>query len=105
MEMADEKPEKFEAGRGRRVPAGPYRALVKAELRYLDQTPLRFVELLVIGLAEIGHADQLAVSAVTPAVVRARENRRAAFVVPAHLHAAVAARVEEDMDLARPVAA
>src|SRR5260370_4102894 len=103
--IAGEIAEIFEEGRGRRVPAGPYRALVKAELRYLDQTPLRFVERLVIGLAEIWHADQLAGGAVTPAVVRAREDRRAAFVVPRHLHAAVAPRVEEDMDLARPVAA
>src|SRR6202040_3765998 len=53
----------------------------------------------------IRHTDQLAVAAVAPAVVGARENRRAALVVAAHLHAAVAARIQEDMDLARAVAA
>ena len=71
----------------------------------LDEAPSRFVELLVIGLAEIGHADQLAVGAVAPAVIGAGEDGRVALVVAAHLHAAVAAGVEEDVDLAFPVAA
>ena len=105
VEIADKIAEIFEKGRRHRVPAGPHRALVEAELRDLDQTPLRFVELLVIGLAEIWDADQFAVGAVAPAVVRAGENRRRALVVAAHLHAAVATRIEEDMDFARPVAA
>src|SRR5215831_5531990 len=38
-------------------------------------------------------------------MVGASEDGGAAFVVTAHLHAAVAAGIEEDMDLARPVAA
>ena len=79
--------------------------LVVAQLRDLDETPLRAVELRMIGLAEIGDADQLAVGAVAPAVIGAGENRGVAFVVAAHLHAAVAARIQEDVDLAGPVAA
>ena len=59
----------------------------------------------MVGLAEIGDADQLAVGTVAPAMVGAGEDRRGALVVAAHLHAAMTARIEEDMDLARPVAA
>src|ERR1700749_411537 len=52
VEIADEVAEIFENGRRHRIPASPHRALIEAQLRYLDQTPLRFVELLVVGLAE-----------------------------------------------------
>src|ERR1700730_2709841 len=105
IEIPDKIAEVLEKGRGRRVPAGPHRPLVEAELRDFDQTPLRFVELLVVGLAEIGHADQLAVGSIAPAVIGACEDRRAALVVAAHLHAAMAARIEKHMDFAGPVAA
>src|ERR1700732_778785 len=105
VEIADKIAEVLEKGRCRGVPAGPHRALVDAQLRDFDQTPLRLVELLVVGLAERGHADQLAVGSIAPAVIGAGEDRRAALVVAAPLHAAMAARIEEDMDLAGPVAA
>src|SRR5260370_1426353 len=59
----------------------------------------------MVGLAEVGNADEAAVGAVAPAMIRAGENGRVAFVVAAHLHAAVAARIEEDVHLAGAVAA
>ena len=59
----------------------------------------------MIGLAEVRHADQFAVGAVAPPVIGAGEDRRVALVVAAHLHAAMAARIEKDMDLAGAVAA
>src|SRR5215472_14421897 len=70
-----------------------------------DQAPLRLVELFVIGLAKIGHTDELAVGAVAPAVIGAGEDRGVSFVVAAYLHAAVPAGIQEDVDLARAVAA
>src|SRR5208282_1444576 len=105
IEIANKVAEIFEKGRRLGVPAGPYCALVAAQLRDLDQPPLRFVELLVIGLAEIGHADQSAVGAIAPAMIRTSEDRRIAFVIAAHLHAAVAAGIQEHVDLAGAVAA
>src|SRR5260370_38465037 len=59
----------------------------------------------MVGLAEEWHADQLPVRAIAPAMVGAGEDRRVAFVVAAHLHPAMAARIEKDMDLADAVAA
>ncbi len=105
IEIAGETAEIFEKGRRLRIPGGPHRALVAAELRHLDETPLRAIELRVVGLAEIRDADQPAVGAVAPAVVGAGEDRRVALVVAAHLHAAVPAGIEKDMHLAGPVAA
>src|SRR6516162_2180763 len=100
IEIANKLAEIFEKGRRLRVPAGPDGAFVAAYLRDLDQTPLRFVELLVIGLPKIGHADELAVGAVAPAMVGAGEDRRVALVVATHLHAAMRAGGQEHMDLA-----
>src|SRR5712691_1213309 len=59
----------------------------------------------MIGLAEERHADQLPVGAITPAMVGAGEDGGVALVVAAHLHPAMAARIEEDMHLAGAVAA
>src|SRR5713226_9185576 len=59
----------------------------------------------MIGLAEERHADQLAVGAIAPAMVRASEDGGVALVVAAHLHSAMAARIEEDVNLAGAVAA
>ncbi len=101
VEIAGEAAEIFGERRRGRVPGGPHAAFVDAELRHLDQAPLRAVELRVIGLAEIRHADQLAVGAVAPAMIGAGENGRVALVVAAHLHAAMAARIQEHMDLRR----
>src|SRR5215472_5478630 len=105
IEIADEIAQIFEQGRGRRIPASPHGAFVQAHLRDLDQSPLRLVELLVIGLAKIRHPDKPAVRAIAPAVIWASEDWRVAFIVAAHLHAAMPARIEEHMNLARPVAA
>ena len=105
VEIARNVAEIFGKGRRRRVPGGPHRALVAAQLRHLDEAPLRPVELRMVGLAEIRHADQPAVGAVAPAVIGAGEDGRVALVVAAHLHAAMAAGIEEHMDLAGPVAA
>src|SRR5208282_3028348 len=105
IEIANKVAEIFEKGRRLGVPAGPDGALVAAQLRDLDQAPLRFVELLVIGLAEIRHTDELPIGAVAPAVIGAGENRGVAFVIAAHLHAAVPTRVQERVDLAGAVTA
>src|SRR5882724_9671297 len=59
----------------------------------------------MVGLAEKRHADEAAVGAIAPAVVRAGEDRGVAFVVAAHLHAAVTAGIKEDVHLASAVAA
>src|SRR5438477_582537 len=49
--------------------------------------------------------DGPSVGAVAPAVIGAGEDRGVALVVAAHLHAAVAARIEERMNFAGAVAA
>ena len=90
-----------EEGRRRRVPRRPDRALVVLHLGDLDEAPPAPVELRAVGVLRERHADQRAVGAVAPAVVGAQELDGVALVVAADLHAAVAARVEEDVDLAR----
>src|SRR6266704_445358 len=59
----------------------------------------------MIGFSEERHADQLPVGAITPAMVGAGEDGGVALVVAAHLHPAMAARIEEDVDVAGAVAA
>src|SRR5262249_42943939 len=49
-------------------------------------------------------ADQLAAEIVGPLVIGAHEFRRGAALGGAHLHAAVGAAIDEDVDLARSVA-
>src|SRR5439155_4432372 len=102
VEIAGEIAEIFAQRRRRLVPGGPYRALVDADLRDLDEAPLRAVEGRVIGFAEERHADELAVGAVAPPVIGAGEDRGVALVVAAHLHAAVAAGIQKDMHRAGP---
>src|SRR5262249_21140459 len=63
------------------------------------------IEVGPVGLPGEGHAGELAVGGIAPAVVRAREDRRVAVVVAAHLHPAVTARVQKDVDAAPAVAA
>src|SRR5262249_58577269 len=91
--------------RRRAVPGRPDRALVVGALGDLDESPSRAVELLAVCVFRERHADQGAVGAVAPAVVRALELDRVALVVPAHLHAAMPARVEEDANAPRAIAA
>src|SRR6266851_9126372 len=105
IEVAAEIAEIVEKRRRGRVPIRPDRALVGTELGDFDEAPARLIQLLVIGLAEERHADQMPVSAVAPAMVRASEDRGVALVVAAYLHPAVAARIEEGVDFASPVAA
>src|SRR5205085_11983651 len=57
------------------------------------------------GLAKLRNADESAVGAIAPAVIRAGEDCGTALVVAAYLHAAMAAGVEEHMDGAGTVAA
>jgi hypothetical protein len=59
----------------------------------------------VIGLAEIWHPNEAPVGTVAPAVIGAGEDGRAALVVTADLHAAVAAGIQEYVYLAGAVAA
>ncbi len=58
----------------------------------------------MIGFFEIGHAHQLAIGGVAPAVVGAGENGRVAFVVAADLHTSMPAGVQKDVDRLLPVA-
>ena len=105
VEKGRELAEIFEKGRRGGVPGRPDRALVIVQLRDLDEPPLRPIELGVVGLAEIGDADEPAVGRIAPAVIGAGKDSGAALVIAAHLHAAVAAGIEEHVDLTRPVAA
>src|SRR5262249_26841429 len=76
-----------------------------ARSRDLDEAPFLLAEPRMVGLAEVWHADQASVGAVAPAVIGASEDGRRAFVVAAHLHAAVAAGVQEDVNPVAAVAA
>ena len=58
----------------------------------------------MVGGLELRHPDQAAVGVVAPAVERTGEQERIALVVAADLHAPVAARVEEDVQLVPAVA-
>src|SRR5437899_2652535 len=87
------------------VPRCPGRAFVVRQPGGLDWPPLAPVELRAVGVLGERHADERAVGAVAPAVVRALELDRVALVVTAHLHAAMPARVEKDADPSRAVAA
>ena len=97
--------EVFEERGGRRVPRGPDRTLVVLHPGDLDEPPLAPVELRAVGVLGERYAHQRSVGPVAPAVVGALELDRVALVVPAHLHAAVPARIEEDADPSRAVAA
>src|SRR5712671_1071328 len=103
IEVAAEIAEIVEKRRRRLVPIRPDRALVSAELGDFDEAPARLIKLLVIGLAEERHPDQMPVGAIAPAMVGASKDRGVALVVAAHFHPAVAARIEEGMDFANPV--
>ena len=105
VDIGQEIAEIFEKGRRLGVPSGPYRALVAAQLRDLDEAPGRPVQCAVIGLAEIGDTDELAVGRIAPAVIGAGQYRGVALVIAAHLHAAMPAGIQEHMDLAGTVAA
>ena len=105
VEVAGEVAEIFDEARRGRIPGRPDRALVVVHLRDLDEAPFLLVEPRMVGLAEIRHADQPPVGAVAPAVIGAGEDGRRALVVAAHLHAAMAAGIEEDVDPAGAVAA
>jgi hypothetical protein len=105
IEIAAEIAEIVEERRRRRVPTRPHRSLVAAQLRDLDEPPLRAVELRVIRLAKERHPDQTAVGAVAPAVIGARKDGGIALIVAADLHAAVTAGIQEYMHLAAAVAA
>ncbi len=105
VDIRQEIAEIFEKGRGFAVPGGPHGALVEGQLCDLDEAPGRPVQCAVIGLPEIGDAHQPAVGRIAPAVIGAGQDRRVALIVPAHLHAAVPAGVQEHMHLAGTVAA
>ena len=87
------------------VPGRPDRALVVAELGDRDQRVGIPVQHAVIQRPVERNALQLAVGGVGPAVIGAGEQRGIALLVTAHLHAAMPARIQEDVDLALLVAA
>ena len=88
-----------------RIPCGPHRALVERKLRHLDQRPFLAVQRAFVQRAIQRHALQPAVGRVAPRMIRADEQRRVALFVAAHLHAAMAAGVQEDVHRAGLVAA
>src|ERR1051325_6940946 len=59
----------------------------------------------MVGLAPVRHPDQPPVGPIAPAVIGTGEDGSVALVVAAYFHAAVAARVQEDVDLTGSVAA
>src|SRR5215472_13094475 len=59
----------------------------------------------MIGLAEVGDADELAIGRIAPTVIGAGQNGGIALVIAAHLHAAVPAGIKKHMHLAQAVAA
>jgi hypothetical protein len=96
--------EVLEERRGRAVPRRPDHPLVVLHLRDFDEAPAAAVELLAVRVLREWHPDERAVGAVAPAVIGAQELGGVAVVVAAHLHAAVAARVQEDVNRAAAVA-
>ena len=79
-------------------------AAIVLEARRAAQAELRLVEVLRIGVVA-RHAVQRAVVAVGPAVIDALEAPRVALALGADERAAMAAGVEQAVDLALPVAA
>ena len=88
--------------RARRGPTSPRSCPCSSPSAATSIRPQRRpVELRAVGVLREGHAHQRAVGRVAPAVVGAHELDGVALVVAADLHAAVAARVQEDVDAAR----
>src|SRR5579883_610522 len=111
VEPEPHAPQVLEEGRGGGVPRGPDGALVIHLLRDVYEPPRVLVELPVVGILKARYAQQVArhlhytaVDGVRPAVVRAGERLRVALVVAAHLHAAVPAGIEQDVNPALQVA-
>src|SRR5712691_6015168 len=70
--------------RGRhRVKGRKEQALVTVELGDRDEAPLCPVQLLIIGLLEIGHTLEASIVAIGPAMIRAGEAGRIAAIGPA----------------------
>ena len=86
------------------VEGGEYQPLVGVELGYRDEAPLGLVELVVVGVLKVGDRLQIAVGVVGPAVVGTDERAGVAVVSAAEAVAAMAADVQESVDLALPVA-
>ena len=105
IQMIDRVAEIGQEVRRLRIPRRPHRALVKRQLRHLDQRPLLAVQRALIQRAIQRHALQPAVGGVAPRMIRADEQRRIALLVAAHLHAAMPAGVQEHVHRAGLVAA
>ncbi len=75
-------------------------AFILIDQRNGSEAETLFVELAVIVLLEIRHADECAVAAIHPAVIRAGERIRIALLQAADAIAAMAADVQESAELA-----
>ena len=96
--------EVFQQGRRVRVEGGEDEALVDVELGHGNEAPLGLVQLVVVGVLQVGDGLQRAVVAEGPAVIGADEGGGVAVVGAAEAVAAVAADVQERADLAGAVA-
>src|SRR3989441_6582936 len=105
VEIASELPEILEKSRRLRIPGGPHASFVGRQLSDLHQAELRPVQLPVVGLSEIRHADKLSVGGIAPAVVGTREDRGVSLVVTAHFHPAMPAGVQEHVHALFAIAA
>ena len=80
------------------------RPLYAVKLGYGNQTPLGLIQLVVVGVLQVGYCLQLAVGTEGPAVIGADEGGGVAVFGAAEPVAPVSADVEEGVDLALPVA-
>src|SRR5215813_3678998 len=83
---------------------GEDQSLVVVELRHRDESPALALESAVIGFLEERDADQRSIVAIGPAVIGTRERGGVAGIGSAQPVAAMAAHVEEGVNLAVRVA-
>ena len=105
VKIEPEAADVIQEGRSGFVPSGPDCALVVEHLRHFDKPPLGLVQFLAVGVLEEGHPNQFAVGGIAPPVIWAGKDGGVAFVVAAHLHAAVHTGVQEYVGHSLTVAA
>ena len=87
----------------RRVEGGEEQAFVAVKLGHGNEAPLGLVKLVLESVLQVGHRRQLVVGAEGPAVVGTYEGGGVAVIGAPEAVAAVAADVQEGVDLSLPV--